>query len=204
FKPQLGVLIPVALAAGGMWRAFAGAALSTLGLALLSWLILGTSTWLAFIDSVPLTRHAVLEAGAIGFGKMQNVFAAARLLGAGIDLAWIIQGMSALLAAIAVFMLWRKPEASLEDRALALVLGTVLAAPYLLDYDLMLLAVPLLLKAHRGNFKPWEITFQASLWALPLLARPFGMWLFVPLSPLLALAGLWLLLGMTNPPRHPN
>ncbi|MBF0167307.1 MAG: DUF2029 domain-containing protein [Alphaproteobacteria bacterium] len=193
FKPQLGVLIPVALAAGGLWRAFGGATLSVLGMAVLSWLVLGMESWQAFIDSVPLTRHAVLEGGAIGYGKMQNVFAAARLLGAGIDLAWMIQAVSALVAAGVVAWLWRRSETMLEDKAASLVLGTLLAAPYLLDYDLMLLAVPLLLKAHGGKFRPWEISFYALLWALPLLARPFGMWLFVPLTPLVAMLGLWLL-----------
>lgn len=193
FKPQLGVLIPVALLAAGQWRAFAGAAFAVLGLALISWLALGSDSWLAFIDSVALTRHAVLEAGAIGFGKMQNTFAAARLLGAGIEAAWLIQGLTSFLGAVSVFVLWRRSDLSLADRSLALMLGTILAAPYLLDYDLMLLAVPLLLKAHEGRFRPWEISFFFLLWALPLLSRPVGMWLHMPLTPLVALLGLWLL-----------
>lgn len=202
FKPQLGVLIPVALLAAGQWRAFAGATVAVLGLALVSWLTLGTASWLAFADSIALTRHAVLEAGAIGFGKMQNSFAAARLLGAGIETAWLIQGLTALLAVVAVFKLWRRADIGLADRALALMLGTILAAPYLLDYDLMLLAVPLLLKAHEGRFRPWEISYFALLWALPLLARPVGMWLYMPLAPLVALLGLWLLLSNRLPPRQ--
>lgn len=202
FKPQLGVLIPVALLAAGLWRVFAGAAVAVLGLGLISWLTLGSAPWLAFIDSLALTRHAVLEAGAIGFGKMQNSFAAARLLGAGIETAWLIQGLTALAGAFAVFVLWRRPRSSLADRALALALGTVLAAPYLLDYDLMLLAVPLLLKAHEGRIRPWEISYFALLWALPLLARPVGMWLYMPLTPLVAGLGLWLLLSNRLPPRQ--
>ncbi len=199
FKPQLGVLIPVALAAGGCWRAVGGAILSVAGLAAASWLILGTPSWLSFIDSVALTRHAVLEAGAIGFGKMQNVFAAARLLGADVQEAWIAQGLSALLAAWAVGVLWRRQGLSLADKALSLMLGTILAAPYLLDYDLMLLAVPLLLKADEGRFRPWEISYFALLWVLPLLARPLGLWLYLPLTPLAALLGLWFLLSRRNP-----
>ena len=199
FKPQLGVLIPVALLAAGLWRAFAGAAIAVLGLALISWLTLGTASWLAFADSVAMTRHAVLEAGAIGFGKMQNIFAAARLLGAGIETAWLIQGLTSLAAAFAVFGQWRRADIGLADRALALMLGTVLAAPYLLDYDLMLLAVPLLLKANEGRFRPWEISYYAFLWALPLLARPVGMWLHLPLTPLAAILGLWLLYSIRLP-----
>ncbi len=48
FKPQLGVLVPVALAAGGYWRAFASATVSVALLLTASVIVLGPDTWISF------------------------------------------------------------------------------------------------------------------------------------------------------------
>jgi alpha-1,2-mannosyltransferase len=53
YKPQLSVLVPVALMAGRRWKELAGAALSCLGLVLASILIMGTKVWVAFWNFIP-------------------------------------------------------------------------------------------------------------------------------------------------------
>jgi alpha-1,2-mannosyltransferase len=69
--------------------------------------------------------------------------------------------------------------------------GTLLAAPYLFDYDLVLLGVPMALVVRRGmrdGFRPWEKSVLAALWILPFIARIASAY-HIPLTPiLLALA----------------
>src|SRR6185437_12408148 len=49
YKPHLGLLFPIALAAGGYWRAFFIAAAVALLMAVASWLAFGSEAWLAFL-----------------------------------------------------------------------------------------------------------------------------------------------------------
>src|SRR5437763_6655473 len=91
YKPHFGLLMPLALAAGGHWRAFAGGAVSAAGLALISLLLFGAGTWEAFLATAA-GSHAVYESGRILFAGMVSPFGGVRLLGGGVALAYAVQG----------------------------------------------------------------------------------------------------------------
>ena len=104
FKPHLGLLLPVALVAGGHWRAVVAAALTAIPSAVASVVLFGTGVWADFLASTSATR-SMLESG-LDFGqyyKMQSVFAAARLLGSPMLVAYSLQALVALGAAAAVY-----------------------------------------------------------------------------------------------------
>jgi alpha-1,2-mannosyltransferase len=185
FKPQFGLVIPLALLAGGQWRVFGAATLSTLGLAALSWLVLGGPAWQGFLASLSATQGVILEPGGIGFAKQLSFYGFFRHWGAGDGMAWLFQAGLSAAAALAVLRLWAG-QGAFEDKAAGLVLGALLATPHLLDYDLTLLGIVLLFLARRGlreGFRPWEKSLLALLWLLPLLARPLAL-LGLPLVPL--------------------
>ena len=77
-------------------------------------------------------------------------------------------------------------------KAAALIIGCLLATPYSLDYDLMLLAPAIAFLAADGwqrGFAPWQITILAALWIVPLVARSVPEFTLIPLAvPLLLLA----------------
>jgi len=69
--------------------------------------------------------------------------------------------------------LWRGP-AAYPLKAAGLLIGSALATPYSLDYDLMLLAPAIAYLALDGfalGFAPWEKTILAALWIVPGLTR---------------------------------
>jgi arabinofuranan 3-O-arabinosyltransferase len=142
YKPHLGFLFPLALAAGGYWRTFAAATVVAALMAVASWLAFGTDTWLAFVANIGHTEQAFLSEGAADLGKMQTAFGTVRTLGGSETLAWWVQAVVALAAAIAVAVLWRSRVES-EIKAAALGTAAMLATPYLYTYDLVVLAVPL-------------------------------------------------------------
>jgi hypothetical protein len=186
YKPQFGVLIPFALAAGGHWRAFAAAAAAALVVAGVSWAALGTETWRVFIDSTAFTRAVVLEEGETGWYKLVSVFAAARLLGASVALAYAAQGAAALVALGLVVWGWRR-RAPLALKSALLVAAALLATPYGMDYDLVVLALPVAWLAAAGlgeGFLPWEKAALAGAFVLPLVARPLAEYAALPLAPL--------------------
>ena len=93
--------------------------------------------------------------------------------GGGIDLAYAAQGAVTVAVAAALTWLWRGKTAY-PLKAAALVIGCVLATPYSLDYDLMLLAPAIAYLSIDGvqrGFAPWEKTILAALWIVPLVAR---------------------------------
>jgi glycosyl transferase family 87 len=184
YKPQFGLLIPVALAAGGYWRAFAAAAVTVAVLALAVTFAFGMDVWTAFLASTKFTRTVVLEQGDTGWHKIQSVFALVRMWGGGIDLAYAIQGAITLAVAATLSWLWRS-RAAFPLKAAALLIGTVLATPYVLDYDLMLLAPAIAILVTDGTergFAPWEKTALAALWLVPLVARTVAMMTLIPLA----------------------
>ncbi|MDO9562785.1 MAG: DUF2029 domain-containing protein, partial [Bradyrhizobium sp.] len=134
---------------------------------------LGGGIWHAFADSMSFTRVVVLEQGDTGWEKIQSVFSAARMWGAGIPLAYAAQIALALTLATSLAWLWGS-DAAFELKASALASGSLLATPYVLDYDLVVLSVAITYLARHGlrrGFEPFEISLLAAAWLVPLLSR---------------------------------
>ena len=159
YKPHLGLLFPIALAAAGYWRAFFTAAMVAVLMAVAAWFAFGSDTWQAFFANIGHTSQAFLSDGWADWGKLQTAFGLTRMLGGGETLAWAVQGAVALVAAIAIALLWRS-RAAYEIKAAALATGAMLATPYLYTYDLVVLAVPLAFLFRLGHvrgFLPHEM-----------------------------------------------
>ena len=133
------------------------------------------------------------------------MFSAARLWGAAIPLAYLAQGLATAAIALALVVLWRS-RAAYELKAAALILGSVLATPYTLDYDMMALGPALaFLAAHgfRAGFVPWEKTLLAVLWVVPLVARGIAGITMIP-GGVMAMAAVFVLVvrrGLSGTPQ---
>lgn len=185
FKPQLAVVVPFGLAAAKEWKALGAAFGSAFGLTVLSWLLFGTATWLAFLGQTPLARLA-LEMEWVGSAKMVSVFAAARLLGGTVQIAYAAQ-IFAVIALLGFIYGIRKNRISGLDLGALMASMTVLVSPFLLDYDLMVLALPLawlMARAQSSGFWPWEKIALFATFILPLFVRSIGLYAGVPIAPL--------------------
>ena len=141
YKPQLGVLFPLALIATGRWRVIIAAATTAIALAALSWLAFGSAPWLAMMQTLSTANQLVLTDGGMGWGKLQSLFGLVRGLGGGETLAWLVQGALSAAIAAALVWLWRS-DVPFCLKAAALAVGAVLVTPYVFAYDLVVLAVP--------------------------------------------------------------
>ena len=88
YKPQFALVIPIALLAAGQWRAILAAGITVIALVGLTSLIFGFDLWLAFAASTETSRKLLLEQGDVGFEKLQSAFAAVRMWGGGVSLAY--------------------------------------------------------------------------------------------------------------------
>ena len=195
YKPHLAIVVPVALIAARRWSTLLAAAASAATLCLLSLVIFGADTWRAFLEASPKARLA-LEQNAVGNEKMQSVFAAVRLLHGGLTLAYGLQIVTALGVCGALIALQRRSFRPAGEGP-AMIAAALLASPFLLDYDLALLAVPLAWiarEALRGGFLPWEKAVLVAAFILPAVSRPLATYACVPAAPLVLAALLALVL----------
>ena len=193
YKPQLGLLIPVALIAGGQWRSFWAAAATVGALVVLSGFAFGWASWAAFIHAVAPSGHGVAAVGVLPSAKLQSVYGLLLWLGADPRLALAAQVVVSLAAAAGVGWVWRG-EGTFALKAAGLIAGLLLASPYSCIYDLTLLVMAVLFVASDGARAPLPLCqglLLALAYTVPLafLSAP------LPLGPLccgliLGVAGL--------------
>ncbi len=199
FKPQLALLVPVALLASGAWASIAYAAGTVIALMAASLVIPGPALWRGwlhlFLSGDPAFHHWV-EAGRI-YG--QSVFACLRIAGAPATLANAGQ-----LGAIAfsAFCVWRVFRAGVPERQrLAVLLAAmVLAAPHIGDYDALLLGIASMLVLTEGfarAFGRWEAALAAAAWVSTGFQPPF-VFPFAVVTPLIVGAFVWRQAGAKN------
>ena len=194
YKPQFGVLVPFALAAAGMWRTFAWATVAVIMLAAISAVLFGVGVWVAFIDSLPATRDLMLAHGGPLWPTYQTMFGAVRLIGGSYPTAAMAQAAVSAVALAGVVSIWRGP-APAPVKGAALSAGALLATPFALDYDLVLLAPAIGWLAREGwvrGFLPYEKIVLLLAWVLPLVSRAIAELVGIPLAPAVILGVFWL------------
>ena len=145
-KPQIGVLIPIALAASGRWRAFAAAAATAVGLCLLALIVFGPAAYEGFFAKVPLYA-ALMRSGKWQWTELASTYAFVRALGFNDAAAMAIHLVGAVAGAMLTWRAWRQDWESAPAIAAA---ATILVSPYLFTYDTILLAIPFVFLLHRN------------------------------------------------------
>ncbi|MEQ9239627.1 glycosyltransferase family 87 protein [Roseovarius indicus] len=152
-KPQLGLLLPVALIAAGQWRAILAAAVTAIALAAIPTALYGTAYWpemLAMLD-----QHGTTVRGAIAdLTLMISPYSALAALGVAEPAALTAQWALTALCALAVFAVWRRPATSFDLRAATLLSAIPLASPYLWHYESAFLAPAALFLLRDGVITP--------------------------------------------------
>jgi hypothetical protein len=173
YKPQLGVLFPLALLVDRNWRALASAAITCAILAALSWFAFGTQTFLAFLRFLPATSQAILTERGEDWNKMQSVYALARTLGGTDAMAWVAQGLTIAVCVALVIWIWRGRN-SFAVKAAFLATAAMLTTPYLHMYDFAVLAVPLafLFRARAFDSIEWAGIAAANLFFVGFAIYP--------------------------------
>lgn len=188
-KPQFGLLIPLVLVLTGQWRAICSAMIATVALGALATLAFGPEIWAAWLAASGGAQSAI--DGAVGFDKMQSLFSGAKLLGLPTGVAVTAQVFQSLFVTGALaWVCWRR-DFDLDLAAL-MIAGSPMVTPFVLDYDMTLLAFPLIWMAANG-FRDWEKLAVAAAFAAAAFSRPLAVNLGVPIMPIV-LMGFFLVL----------
>jgi arabinofuranan 3-O-arabinosyltransferase len=191
FKPQFGLLFPIALLANRNWRGFAWAAVATLLLAAAAALFVGPDAWPAFLATLA-GRSATLSPEPDVVLHLQSVYGLFQWLGFGAAVTWAAQLISGLAAAVLVARQWRKATPYPLQAAL-LCAAALLASPYVLAYDLCILTMAAACLAKDGlqrGFLAGERLGLVACWA--------GMAAVIPAAPFVCAALLFFILRRTT------
>jgi hypothetical protein len=178
-KPQFGVLLPVALLAGGYWRSIAAAVVTFLTCVAASTLAFGDSIWLVWARSLPVnapfpeSRRLALDA------LMPTIAANLDMIGTAPTVARLAQALLVLACAAVIWRVWRRGATPLAIAALAA--AALLATPYAFVYDMPLVtaAVLLVFRDAAATGQPlgrWELLVLAFAVLVPAE-------IFTPLGP---------------------
>jgi alpha-1,2-mannosyltransferase len=203
YKPQFALLIPFALLAAGQWRTILAAGITVAVLVAAAYLLFGSDCWWSFAASTETSRKLLLEQGAVGFEKLQSAFAAVRMWGGGIFLAYMVQGAVSIATIASVAWVWRS-SADRDLKAALLMVATLLASPHVLDYDLTILAPAMafiVASSKARDFRDYEISLLAATWFAPLLARAVAGATALPVGLITMLALYGLLIGRATSDR---
>jgi len=190
FKLQFGLLVPIVVLLTGNWRVAIAATASILVQAVIATLAFGPDIWLAWLDLTGQAQGS-MASGNIGYGKMVTIFAATKLIGASDAAAYLAQFVASGLVALAIAKVsWRRDWS--DGLGALLLAGAPLATPFALDYDLVILTVPLIYLAGTG-YRDWEKSATAFVFVASICARPLALEFGVPIMPLALAALFWVL-----------
>lgn len=167
-KPHLALLFPVALLAARAWRTIAAAAITAVTATLVPAAILGWDTLLAWNDAMGWVARAIADQ-RLPVWMFPAMYPWLLSLGAPVAVAWAVQALVSVVAAVIVYRLWRPLAATRRDAwSLALpgsglVIATFLASPYYAMYDLSWLALPLCWLVAEGMATHWRRGERALL-----------------------------------------
>jgi hypothetical protein len=153
--------------------------------------MLGWPAWAGFLHSLPMAGD-MLAHKLIDAAKLQSVFGAFRIMGLPVALGWIVQAAVSAGALVALALAaWRRPGGHTEGALLAA--AAMVVSPYLVDYDLAILGLPLawlLAQALRTGFRPWEKMLLLAGYMLPVVSHGLADSLRLPVAPLVLCAML--------------
>jgi hypothetical protein len=187
-KPHLAVLFPVALLAGRQWRAIAGAATSSLGLLLLAWLVFGTDAMLAYPQSWAVSDYLLRTGSDTFFLRQSTIYAMVRVVLSD-PAAIAAQAIASLAMAAITWRAWAR-TGPIEGKLALLFAATPLATPYLFNYDLPFLVIPicwLVSSLGTEDIAGWRKPALLALYVSPLVTRAMALPVGINTMPLVSL-----------------
>ena len=193
-KPSLLPLLPLALCAGRQWVALAALLLTVTVLVLVGTLAFGGAAWQGFANTL-YSLGELEAAGAFPDYRMPTLYLALRRLEWGSTPALLAQSGLAAIAALAVWWVWRSSVPVHPGARAAVTAAAIpLIPPYLFEYDLEILLLPLfwLWQRHTDNTLARLLVLATGVLLVlpPLASRTLGGHPAVVLLPLL-LAWTW-------------
>ncbi len=167
FKPQFGLLIPIALISAREWKALVSAALTVVALVVITSIAFGWSIWPLWLAKLPEHMQWVAH---LNENFQPTIYANLASWGVNTSTAMIIQVFAAVVVAVLIWFCFRRGVTNLN--AAALFVGTFLATPYAFVYDMQMLTNAVLALPRHGGRTPRLLTAAETLTRVSVLLLP--------------------------------
>ena len=138
-KPQLALLLPVAVIAARLWPAIGGAIATSAALLMVSLALFGTGVFTGFLEILPLYKE-LMRQDKWPWNEFISIFAFLRYFGADQTAALVVHSIVAIAAAVVTWIAWSRDW---DGQLPVLAAATLLIPPYLLTYDALLMIIPM-------------------------------------------------------------
>ena len=186
FKPQIALLGPLAILARNNWRGVVAGLVVVGTICLLTWVIFGSSLWLAYVNHGLQSSHKLLDLpyprpafgpnyrGGYEYAEI-SVFYMLRSFGLKISSAMIGQTLSALGASMLCWRLWRREDIDPTIRVAITIFLGVLVTPYGFIQDLSAFSLGVLLLIwRRGTLEVGDVILLMWPGTLGLISQIIG------------------------------
>jgi hypothetical protein len=160
YKPQIGLLVPIALVSARLWRCIATACATLFVLVIVTSAAFGPDIWVTWISAIPVFWREVAAGGGRYLHLMPTVRSTLLQIGAAPTLVWVAQSATAIAVSCIAWVSFRSGSTPLAGAAL--MVATFLATPYAFVYDMPVVATAVLwviIERHRsgGSFGLGEL-----------------------------------------------
>jgi len=200
-KPQLGLAAAFVFLVAREWKVVSGALLASAAQLSIGWAYYGNSVMREYLNRLLHVREVMPQLEPRLY-QMHSLRAFWTLLVPLPQVAFWIYAISAVFVLWMILRYW-KSGTDLRLRYSALLIATVLVAPHLTVYDLVILAPAFLLltdwgKSHRLSL-PWLGPVLYACYVLPL-AGPLARWTHVQVSVVAMALLLWIIRRVEESP----
>jgi arabinofuranan 3-O-arabinosyltransferase len=165
YKPQFGILFPLALLVSRDWRVILSAAATGVIFGLAAAIAFGDQAWPSFIDVLAERASSLNSDPALNL-PLVSVLGFLLADGVNAHTAWTVQLTVTAIVALTVGACWAQPF-SYPLKAATLAIGSVLAAPHAIGYDLCILSIAAAFLVKDGllrGFLPGERAVMLICW----------------------------------------
>jgi hypothetical protein len=191
YKPQIAAFPFILLLLSRKWKVLFWSIVFALLIAVLSGFIFGFSTWMSFFSSFFGASGNIIRADWNNVKAIQpSLYSFLKLINVNTYLTYIILSAIAVSVLITASWIWLKTD-NLTLIGSAMVIGTLLSAPYYLQYDLMILSLPILLLSYdffEHGFRNIEFFLLICLWLLPIVNWPLVLFTGIQICPFILAA----------------
>lgn len=196
FKPQIALLLPVAVLAERRWSTMVAAAIVAGLFLALSIPAFGLDAWTAFFGPTLTAQGLMLSQGRGPFQwMMPSAFMAARVLGVRSDWAMAIQAPFSVLG---VWLVWKAYRSDADNalKAAVLMTATFVASPQAFNYDLIPAAAAAIVLWRRDQ-SALARALCLLLWALPVFMIA-AQAVHIVIAPLVLAGAAWKLVQLCD------
>jgi hypothetical protein len=205
YKPQMGVLLPLALLSARRWRCLASAGVTIAALGIASTAAFGLDIWPAWFAALPRYAQQFEAESDLLRHFMPTIYPALLQSGADRMVAMSVQLAATFVVAVVTWRLFRRGVTRLTSAAL--MIATFLAVPHAFAYDMPIVGAAVLwtiaevADTDATPFATSEVLIMVLVMAAPIALVPgTGA---MPLAPLSLALMLWLIVRRSPRLRGP-